>query len=226
MRASSRSSRSTSRRSKAKPLAVCQRRILEDLLMIVRAMIQVIQRIFLLLGTRLACPLGVYTCCGIGAREKANKQRLALNLAQPVPHFLEEAFGDVVRKDDLAIGFIFRHGGVGLVDSQAKKKERAWRRKKRATPRRCSTMQKSSSHFLPQASITARAINSPTAALPLTFFCDPAPPFRYRPISSTAIPPTSSHLAGTSASFRVESRASVRRASSFLTLITRKRDAS
>jgi hypothetical protein len=76
----------------------------------------------LLLGTRLACPLGVYSRCGIGAREEANKQRLALNLAQPVPHFLKEAFGDVVRKDDLAIGFIFRHGGVGLVDSQAKEK--------------------------------------------------------------------------------------------------------
>ena len=72
------------------------------------------QRIHSLLNACFACPFCVYPCCSIRTGEEAYEQRFALYLAQPVAYFFEKAFGDIVRKDDFAIGFIVGHGGVLL----------------------------------------------------------------------------------------------------------------
>jgi hypothetical protein len=70
---------------------------------------------YLLFNACLARPLSVYPSSGISAREEAHKKRLALNLAQAISDFLEQTFGDVVRKDDFAVGFVLGHGGVSQI---------------------------------------------------------------------------------------------------------------
>jgi hypothetical protein len=70
------------------------------------------QRTCSLFSTRLACPFCIYSGSRVGARKEANQEWLALNLAQAISDFLKEAFGNVVRKDDFAVGLVLGHGGV------------------------------------------------------------------------------------------------------------------
>jgi hypothetical protein len=72
----------------------------------------VIQRTCSLFSTRLAGPFCVYSGSRVCAREEANQERLALDLAQAISDFLKKAFGDVVRKDNFAIWLVLGHGGV------------------------------------------------------------------------------------------------------------------
>jgi hypothetical protein len=68
-----------------------------------------------LFNTSLARPFRVYPRGRISAGEEADKERLALDLAQTIAHFVQKTLGDVVREDDFAIGFIVGHGGVTLL---------------------------------------------------------------------------------------------------------------
>jgi hypothetical protein len=65
--------------------------------------------------TSFARPFCVYPRRRIRAGKEADEQRLAPNLAQTIAHFIQKTLGDVVRKDDFAVGFIVGHGGVTLL---------------------------------------------------------------------------------------------------------------
>jgi len=62
-----------------------------------------------LFNTCLARPLGVHSGCGVGAREEADQQRLALELLQPAAHFFQQAFGNAVGQHDFAVGRLVSH---------------------------------------------------------------------------------------------------------------------
>lgn len=57
----------------------------------------------------LASPFCVDSRCGIRTRQEAYEQWLAINLFESFVNLLEKTFGDVVRKYDLAVGFVLCH---------------------------------------------------------------------------------------------------------------------